>query len=94
MICLRAHPRENDRESSRNEIGDFRFCTERQRAVDLFVNAAQEMHSLLGQQIEAARQGDADLSRFDTLLHLAQERKDLAKYAWLAHIEKHRCGEA
>lgn len=34
---------------------------------------------------------DPDFSRFDDLIHMARMAKDDAKYALLAHIEKHRC---
>jgi hypothetical protein len=28
------------------------------------------------------------------LLHLAQEKKDNAKYAWIEHVESHHCAES
>ncbi len=48
---------------------------------------------LQNQQTRAVVDGDADFSRFDLLLQLAQEKKDMAKYAWIAHVESHGCGE-
>lgn len=35
--------------------------------------------------------GDSDSRVSDVLLHLAQEEKDTAKYAWIAHVEQHGC---
>jgi hypothetical protein len=28
------------------------------------------------------------------LIHMALEKRDKAKYQWIAHVESHRCGEA
>jgi hypothetical protein len=30
---------------------------------------------------------------FDLMLHFAHEKKDVAKYALIAHIEAHHCDE-
>ena len=69
------------------------FCFEKSRLLDEFVKATQEMIALQNQQMQAVIQGESDFPRFDVLLHLAQERKELAKYAWIAHVESHGCGE-
>jgi hypothetical protein len=34
---------------------------------------------------------DGDFSRFDVLLHVANEKKDQAKYTYLQHVEQHGC---
>jgi hypothetical protein len=70
----------------------YGFCEEKQRLLDGFLKATREMCALHKQQMEAVIEGDTDFSRFDVLIHLAQERKDRAKYAWIAHVESHRCG--
>jgi hypothetical protein len=49
------------------------------------------MHAIENQQVQSVINGDADFSRFDLLLHMAQEQKDMAKYAWIAHVESHGC---
>jgi hypothetical protein len=43
------------------------------------------------QQVRAVIEGDPDFSRFDLLLHFALEKKDLAKYMWMTHVESHGC---
>jgi hypothetical protein len=64
---------------------------ERSRLLDEFLISIQEVSALLGQQTQAVIDGDPDFSRFDLLIHVAQEKKDRAKYAWIAHVEVHRC---
>ena len=78
----------------RARIPEVGFCEERSRLLDEFLSAIQELSVLLGQQTQAVIDGDADFSRFDVLIHLAHERKDRAKYSWIAHVEVHRCAEA
>ena len=70
----------------------YGFCEEKHRLLEIFLKATQEMCALHKQQMEAVIEGDADFSRFDVLIHLAQDRKEQAKYAWIAHVESHHCG--
>ena len=72
-------------------IPETGFCVERSRLLDEFLISIQEVSALLGQQTQAVIDGDPDFSRFDLLIHVAQEKKDRAKYAWIAHVEVHRC---
>lgn len=67
------------------------FCERKHRLIDDFLDAVREMTFLQNQQAQAAMDDDQDFSRFDLLLHLAQEKKDAAKYAWIAHVEAHGC---
>ncbi|HEV3196783.1 MAG TPA: hypothetical protein VGZ73_02725 [Bryobacteraceae bacterium] len=67
------------------------FCKEKARLLDEFLQAIQELTALMSQQTQALIEGNSDFARFDLLLHLAQEEKDKAKYAWIAHVESHRC---
>ena len=67
------------------------FCEEKSRLLDQFVTAIRELNALLNDQTKAVIDGDPDFSRFDVLLHFAQEKKEKAKYAWIAHVESHRC---
>jgi hypothetical protein len=69
------------------------FCPEKKHLLDDFLRAIQELNALLSQQTQAVMDGDPDFSRFDILLHLAHERKDLAKYTWINHVETHKCQE-
>ena len=71
---------------------ESRFLVEaKQKLVDDFVEAVREVNLLQKQQAQAAMDDDQDFSRFDILLHLAHEKKDAAKYAWIVHVESHRC---
>lgn len=70
------------------EIG---FCESKQKLMDDFLEAVREMTVLQEQQARAAIEDDRDFSRFDVPLHFAQEKKELAKYAWIAHVDSHGC---
>jgi hypothetical protein len=69
------------------------FCEVRHRLMGAFLNAVHEFHVIAQQQVQAVIQGDPDFSRFDLLLHFAQEKKDMAKYDCIAHVESHGCAE-
>lgn len=70
------------------EIG---FCAEKARLMNEFIAAIHELGELQTQQAKALIEGDPDFGRFDLLLHLANEKKDQVKYAWLSHVEQHCC---
>jgi hypothetical protein len=76
----------------RAAIPDVAFCEEKNRLMGEFLEALHEMTALQSQQTEAVIENDPDFARFDVLLHLAQEKKENAKYAWIAHVESHNCG--
>jgi hypothetical protein len=82
-----------------NEIADSQpdpspcCCEERYHLLDEFLDAVHELNHFQTQQTQAVISGDRDFSRFDALIYLAQERKDTAKYAWMAHVETHHCEE-
>jgi hypothetical protein len=42
-------------------------------------------------QFLAVTSGDLDCDRFDLLIHVANEEKQQAKYAYLKHLEMHGC---
>lgn len=73
-------------------VSETGYCEEKQRLLDYFLQAIRELSALQAQQTQAVIDGDSDFSRFDVLLHMAQERKETAKYAWIAHVESHKCG--
>jgi hypothetical protein len=72
-------------------IPEVAFCEEKHRLTENFVAASRELLNLQSQQSQAVIDGDPDFARFDLLLHMAGERKDLAKYALLFHMESHHC---
>lgn len=77
----------------RSPIPEVGFCEQKNRLLRDFLKAIQDLNDILSQQTRAVIESDPDFSRFDVLLHLAQEKKDMAKYAWIAHVEAHRCME-
>jgi hypothetical protein len=75
----------------RAQIPGIGFCEEKNRLLDAFLEASRELLALQTQQIQAVIEGDPEFGRFDVLLHLAQEKKEAAKYAWIAHVDSHHC---
>jgi len=67
------------------------ICDDKLRLMEEFMAAASDLVSVHNAQVKALLDDDPDFSRFDVLIHLASERKRMAKYSYLAHIEKHRC---
>ena len=76
---------------SQRRVSSLSLCEEKVRLLDEFLKAIRELNGLLNDQTRAVIDGDPDFSRFDVLLHFAQEKKEQAKYAWIAHVESHRC---
>jgi hypothetical protein len=73
---------------------EFGFCEEKHQLIDEFLRAVRELNALQEQQTQTILDGDSDFTRFDVLLHLAQQKKENAKYAWMLHVESHHCEEA
>lgn len=78
--------------SAARHIPRIAYCPEKHRLMQEFLDATHELTMLLTQQTRAVIDGDSDFGRLEVLLHMAQERKDQAKYAWIAHVEEHGCG--
>jgi len=66
-------------------------CIEHNRLLDAFGAAVQELLRLHEQQFRAIVEGDSECNRFDLLIHMANEQKQAAKYAYLRHVESHGC---
>ncbi len=66
-------------------------CEEHNRLLDEFGAAVQELLKLHEGQFLAIVEGDTECHRFDILIHMANEKKQLAKYAYLRHVEAHGC---
>jgi hypothetical protein len=79
--------------AARPRVPAIGFCQEKNRLLDEFLKASREIVALQNEQAQAVIHGDADFPRFDVLLHLAQDKKEMAKYAWIAHVESHGCEE-
>ena len=67
------------------------FCRESRNLLDAFGESVQELLMLHEQQFQSIVGGDSDSDRFDILIHMANERKHEAKYAYLHHLETHGC---
>ena len=70
---------------------DAAFCKESRNLLDAFGEAVQELLLLHEQQFQATVAGDSESDRFDVLIHMANERKHNAKYAYLRHLGTHGC---
>jgi hypothetical protein len=70
------------------------LCQEKGRLRQELLSAIHELVATQAQQTQAIIDDDPDFARFDVLLHMANERKENAKYALIAHIEFHHCEEA
>ena len=46
-----------------------------------------------GEQFESLITGGQDITRFEALIHSANERKYEAKYAYLHHLDIHGCSK-
>jgi hypothetical protein len=68
-----------------------RFCEEKLHLMEEFLAAASDLVKVHNDQVTAVIGDDPDFGRFDLLIHLANERKRRAKYAYMAHLEEHGC---
>jgi hypothetical protein len=68
-------------------------CEEHDSLLDVFGVAVQEVLKLHEQQFLAIVDGDNECNRFDLLIHMANEKKQAAKYAYLRHVESHGCSK-
>ncbi len=76
---------------SRQNPITFAYCEVAKILLDAFAQAARSVTVLHEQQFRAIVEGDPDAGRFDLLIHEALEQKQNAKYAYINHLESHRC---
>lgn len=69
------------------------YCKEAKELLDAYSASVRELIRLHEDQFQALVEGDADSQRFDDLIHLANERKHEAKYAYMHHLEIHGCSK-
>ncbi|HTA45244.1 MAG TPA: hypothetical protein VK789_22505 [Bryobacteraceae bacterium] len=67
------------------------FCEEKFRLLAEFEEAVAEINLLHSEQMRAVIEDDPEFSRFDVLVHMAQDRKARVKYALLTHLVEHGC---
>jgi hypothetical protein len=89
---LSSPPDDNQRMgSAAGSSARIAYCPEAESLLNGFAETVREVIQLLKQQFEAIMSGDSDAARFDLLIYEASERKQNAKYAYLAHLESHGC---
>ena len=69
------------------------FCQQARKLLDDLGETIREIIHLHEEQFQSLIGGDLDSSRFDPLIHMANERKNEAKYAYLHHLETHGCSK-
>ena len=67
------------------------YCGEARRLLDALADAIHELIQVHERQFNAIIQGDMDCARFDLSIVEANQAKYAAKYAYLDHLEEHRC---
>jgi len=75
----------------KNDLPSTPPCEEKHRLIEEFLGSNHVLMDLQNAQVQAVIDQDPEFSRFDDLIHMAREKKDQAKYALLAHVEKHQC---
>jgi len=68
-------------------------CGEQLRLLDELGAAVQALIELHEEQFRAIVEGDTECYRFDLLIHMANEKKQLAKYNFMRHVEEHGCSK-
>jgi len=64
-------------------------CEEYNQLLEKFGVSVRELIEMHQEQYLAIVEGDSECHRFDLLIHMANEKKQLAKYACLRHVEEH-----
>ena len=77
--------------SPRLRLLPLRIVIQRENLLDAFGAAVQEVLRLHEQLFMAIVEGDNECNRFDLLIHMANEKKHAAKYAYIRHVESHDC---
>ena len=86
------HP-ENSAEKPTARPASRSGCDVHNRLLEDFGTTVRELLELHEQQWSSIVDGDNDCYRFDLLIHMANEKKQLAKYAYLRHVEAHGCSD-
>ena len=69
------------------------YCQEARHLLDAFGETVLELTKLHEEQFQSIVGGDLDSARFDDLIFMANEHKHEAKYAYLHHLETHKCSK-
>ena len=66
------------------------YCEEKQRLLDAFFAACQEVFRLQNQKLEEVAKGGG-MDMFDRAVQSARKQRDAAQAAWVEHIAEHGC---
>jgi hypothetical protein len=77
--------------STAHSVSNIAYCQLAQKLLVAFGETIREVARLHEHQSQAVIDGDPDSTRFDDLIHMANERKHAAKYEYLSHMETHGC---
>lgn len=88
-----SRPRMEIEHSAKKAQSKMAGCSEQRHLLDAFGEAVHAVLLLHEQQFLAVVDGDVESHRFDLLIHMANERKQQAKYAYLHHVETHGCSK-
>jgi hypothetical protein len=69
------------------------YCQAAKELLGKFGETVHVLMKLHEEQFQSIVGGDLDSTRFDDLIHMANERKHEAKYAYLHHLETHGCSK-
>jgi hypothetical protein len=69
------------------------YCHQAKELLEALGEAIRDLIKLHEEQFQSLLGGDLDGTRFDPLIHMANERKHEAKYAYLHHLEIHGCSK-
>ncbi len=67
-------------------------CEERHRLMEDFLGAVCDLLALHEKRLQAIINKDSEWG-FDPLIHVADEKSDRAKYAYLRHVQEHGCSK-
>ena len=67
------------------------YCRQAEGLLEALAAVIHELVKLHVDQFQAVIDGDPDSSRFDDLIHMANQRKQDAKYTYLEHLSAHGC---
>jgi hypothetical protein len=96
MYATRRIDFENQARSSRPvavQVPAIPFCWEKKYLLDAFVKAIHEVSAAQSAQLAAVARGCSSFCDYEEWINFAREKKDLAKYAYLAHVQEHGCHE-
>jgi len=67
------------------------YCQDAEELLGAYGLVVHELVCLHQEQFESVLEGDLDSIRFDNLIHMANQRKSEAKYAYLHNLDTHGC---